>query len=122
RFLLHPFRDPDHRDDRQAAGEAEVEDGLVDAEVETADVERDPRFEFELVLRLEGFVLAVVAEDQEQEDENGEESAESDPELGFGAEAPGLRRLGSAAGARVGDGRAHATLPLARRPAPSLKR
>ena len=60
--------DPDHREDRQGAGQDQVEDRLVDAEVEAAEVDRDPRFELELVLGLEGFVFAGAAEDQQHQD------------------------------------------------------
>ena len=87
RLLRHAARDPDHRDDRQAAGEGEVEDRLVDAEVEAADVERDPRFELELVLRLELFVLAGVAEDQQHQDRDRQVGAEPDQDFGFGLHA-----------------------------------
>ena len=52
-LLVHPARDPDHGEDRQGAGQEQVEDRLVDAEVDAGEVDRDPRFELELVLRLE---------------------------------------------------------------------
>ena len=52
----------------RALARTQVEDRLVDAEVDAAEVDRDPRFELELVLRLELFVLAGAAEDQQQQD------------------------------------------------------
>src|SRR6478609_5802965 len=90
RLLVHAARDPDHRPDRQSAGEDEIENGLVDAEVDAGEVDRDPRFELELVLRLEVFVFAGAAEDQHHQDRDPEVDPEADEDLGFGAE-PGLR-------------------------------
>ncbi len=59
RLLRHAARDPDHDADRQGAGEEQVEHRLVDAEVDAGEVDRDPRFELELVLGLERFVFAA---------------------------------------------------------------
>ena len=88
RLLLHAARDPDHRDDRQDAGQQQVEDRLVDAEVDAAEFERDPGLELELVLGLEVFVFAGAAEDQQHQDRDREVGAEADEDFGFGASAP----------------------------------
>ncbi len=105
-FLLHPLRDPEHRRDRQAAGQQQVGDRFVDAEVDAAELDRDPRFELELVLRLVALVFPCVAEDQEHQDREAEIGADSDQDLGLGAEPA----LGAARGSgllihRVGRGR-----------------
>ena len=52
--------------------EEEVEDGLVDREVDARDVDRDPRVEEELVLRLELVVLAIAPHDEHEHAENHE--------------------------------------------------
>jgi hypothetical protein len=91
RLLVHAAGDPDHREDRQGAGEDEVEHRFVDAEVEAAEVDRDPWFELELVLRLERFELAGAAEDQQHQDRDAEIDADPDQHFRFGAEPARLR-------------------------------
>ena len=72
RLLLHAPRDPDHDRDRQAACQRQVEDRPVDAQVDAADLDRDPRLELELVLGLELLVLAGVAEEHPEQDRHPE--------------------------------------------------
>ena len=81
RLLLAAPGDEDHRGDGQHAGEHQIEDGLVDREVDPADVDVDPGIELELVLRLEGVVLALVAEDDQQGDRDREVDPDADPDL-----------------------------------------
>ena len=45
--------EPDAEEDREEPAQPEVDDRLVDREVERADLDRDPRVEDELVLRVE---------------------------------------------------------------------
>src|SRR5918912_4575080 len=59
-------------------GEEQVEHGLVDREVEAAEVNRDPRVELELVLRL---VLRVApGRGDEEEERDGERDPRADRE------------------------------------------
>ena len=87
RLLLHAPGDVEHDADGQGRSEDQVEHGLVDREVDAADVDRDPGIELELVLGLEGLVLAVAAEDDSDEDRDQEEADESEGDLGLGGEA-----------------------------------
>jgi hypothetical protein len=104
RLLLHPPGDVRHRPDRGHAREEEVEHGLVDREVERADLELDPRREPELLLRLELLVLAVAAEDQVQQDRDTEVDREEDQDLAARAEPTArlARLLGGGGGGRQG--------------------
>jgi len=61
RLLLHLAGDPDHHGDGQHRSEEQVEDRPVDREVDAPELDVDPGIELELVLRLEGFVLAAAA-------------------------------------------------------------
>jgi hypothetical protein len=76
---LHAAGDPDHRADRERAGDDHVEHRLVDVE---RPGEVDPDVELELVLRLELLVVAPgEAEDRDQQSEDAEverEAAEED--------------------------------------------
>ena len=81
RLLLQAPGDEDHRADRQHAREDQIEDGLVDREVDPGDVDVDPGIELELVLRLEGVVLALVAEDEQQRDRDRQVDPDADPDL-----------------------------------------
>ena len=67
RLVDHPLGDPDHREAGERRREEEVEDRAVDRHVDAGDVDLDPRLEPELLLGLERVVLAVGAEDREQQ-------------------------------------------------------
>ena len=87
RLALHPVRDVRHRADRRDGREDEVEDRLVDREVDARDVDRDPRVEEELVLRLELVVLAIDPDDEHQHAQDQEVEAEADEDLRLEAHA-----------------------------------
>src|SRR3954467_8118699 len=96
RLLLHALGDVDHRDARERRGQEQVEDGLVDAQVEPAELDRDPRVELELVLRLVLVVLAGAARGDAQDDRDQEQGPECERDLLAGAEVlePGHGRVG----------------------------
>jgi hypothetical protein len=70
-----------HRDRGRGSGEEQIEHRLVDAEVEPADLDRDPGVELELVLGLVHAVLARAAESGRQDDGYQDDHAESEGDL-----------------------------------------
>ena len=71
RAVGHAAGDADHRPGGQRGREEDVHHRLVDAHVDRPELELDPGVELELVLGLELLVLAVRAEDREQDQRTG---------------------------------------------------
>src|SRR3954454_8795819 len=109
RLRLHALRDPHHHRDGERGREEQVEHRLVDAQVEPADLDLDPRIELELVLRLVVVVAALVAERGAENDRQPDHQAEAEEDLGLRAQL--VQPLGHMRGGPCSNGRSASPIP-----------
>src|SRR5215218_854787 len=81
RAVDHAAGDVDHRQRRGDRRQEEVHHSLGDRHVDAEDVQVDPRVEAELLLRLEGVVTTLAAEEDAEHDRYREPDAEADQDL-----------------------------------------